>query len=57
MSERYDHRDAETRAQDATKEGETVSGPVMDGADDLREDAHQTIADDDLDESAEGDRS
>jgi hypothetical protein len=28
----------------------------MDGADDLREDAEQAIAGDDLDESAEGDR-
>jgi hypothetical protein len=54
MSERYDHRDAETRAQDATME-ETVRGPVMDGADDLREDAEQAIADDDLDDSPEGD--
>jgi hypothetical protein len=56
MSERYDHRDAETRAQDAASESETVSGPVMDGADDLRDDAEQAIAGDDLDESAEGDR-
>ena len=56
MSERYDHRDAETRAQDATTEGETVSRPVMDGADDLRDDAEQAIADDDLIESTEGDR-
>ncbi len=56
MSERYDHRDAETRAQDATTEEETVSAPVMDGADDLRENAERAIADDDLDESAEDDR-
>ena len=54
MSERYDHRDAETRAQDATTE-ETVNAPVMDGADDLREDSKQAIADGDLDESPEGD--
>jgi hypothetical protein len=54
MSERYDHRDAETRAQDATTEDETVSGPVMDGAADLREDAHQAMADEDLDYSAGG---
>jgi hypothetical protein len=53
MTERYDHRDAETRAQDATTEQETVSGPVMDSADDLRDDAEQAIADD-PDESAEG---
>ena len=56
MSERYDHRDAETRAQDATTEEETVSAPVMDGADDLRENAEHALADDDLDESAEDDR-
>ena len=56
MSERYDHRDAETRAQDATTEEETVSAPVMDGADDLRENARQALADDDLDESTEDDR-
>jgi hypothetical protein len=56
MSEPYDHRDARTRARDAAAEAETVSGPVMDGADDLREDAEQAIAGDDLDESAEGDR-
>jgi hypothetical protein len=56
MSERYDHRDAETRAQDATVELETVSGSVMDGADDLRDDAEQAMADQDLDEFAEGDR-
>ena len=56
MSERYDHRDAETRAQDATAEEESVSGPVMGGSDDLREDAEQAIAEDDVDESAEGDR-
>jgi hypothetical protein len=55
MSERYDHRDEETRAQDATTE-ETVNAPVLDGADDLREDAEQAIADGDLDESPEGDR-
>jgi hypothetical protein len=55
MSERYDHRDAETRAQDATTEEETVSAPVMDGAGDLRENAERAIADDDLDESAEDD--
>ena len=54
MTERYDHRDAETRAQDANTEDETVSGPVMDGADGLREDAQQAIADEDLDESSEG---
>jgi hypothetical protein len=57
MSERYDHRDAETQAQDAATEQETVSRPVMDGADDLREDAEQAVADEDLDESVEGDRS
>ena len=56
MSDRSDHRDAETRAQDATTEEETVSGPVMDGAGDLRNNAEQAIADDDLDESAEDDR-
>jgi hypothetical protein len=56
MSERYDHRDAETRAQDATTEEETVSGPVMAGAHDLRDDAEQAMAEDDLDESAEGDQ-
>jgi hypothetical protein len=56
MSERYDHRDAETRAQDATTEEEAISRPVMDGADDLRDDAEQAIADEDLDESADGDR-
>jgi hypothetical protein len=55
MSERYDHRDAETRAWDATTEEETVGGPVMDGAADLREQAEQAIADDDQDESSEGD--
>jgi hypothetical protein len=54
MSERYDHRDPESRAQDATTD-ETVSGPVMEGADDLREDAGQATADDDLDETHEGD--
>jgi hypothetical protein len=56
MSERYDHRDAETRAQDATTEQENVSRPVMDGADDLRDGAEQAIADEDVDESTEGDR-
>ena len=55
MSERYDHRDGKTRAQDATAEEEAVSAPVMDGADDLREDAELALANDDLDESAEGD--
>jgi hypothetical protein len=54
MSERYDHRDADTRAQDATTEEETVGAPVMDGADDLRKNAEQAIADEDLDESSEG---
>ena len=53
MSERYDHRDDETRAQDATT-GETVSAPVMDGAAELREDAEQAVADEDVDESTEG---
>jgi len=55
MSERYDHRDSDTRAQDATAE-ETVSGPVMDGADHLREDAEQARVDEDPDESPGSDR-
>jgi hypothetical protein len=54
MSERYDHRDAETRAQDATTEEGTAGAPVMDGADELRKNAEQAIAEEDLDESSEG---
>jgi hypothetical protein len=54
MSERYDRRDAETRAHDATT-GETVRPtPVMDGAAELRREAEQAVADQDLDESPEG---
>jgi hypothetical protein len=53
MSERYDHRDDEARAQDATV-GETISAPVMDGADELRDNAEQAIADEDVEESTEG---
>jgi hypothetical protein len=50
MSERYDHRDDEARAQDATV-GETISAPVMDGADELRDNAEQAT-DEDVDESS-----
>jgi hypothetical protein len=53
MSERYDHRDDEARAQDATV-GETVRAPVMDGAAELREDAERAAAEENADESTEG---
>jgi hypothetical protein len=52
MSERYDHRDDEARAQDATS-AETVSAPVMDGAGELREDAEQAMAEENVDGSSE----
>jgi hypothetical protein len=54
MSQRYDHRDDDARAQDAAV-GETVSAPVMDGAGELREDAEQAIAGEDVDDSTAGD--
>ena len=51
MTERYDHRDAEARAEDATKD-ETVSEPLMAGAADLREEAQEDIDAGDLDDAA-----
>ena len=42
MSKRFDHRDAEARADDATKE-QTTGAPVMAGAAELREEAREAI--------------
>ena len=53
MSERYDHRDDQARAQDATAE-ETVSDPVLDGAGELREEAEHASADENVEEPTEG---
>lgn len=41
MTERYDHRSAEVKAENATED--TVGAPVMDGATDLRREAQEAI--------------
>jgi len=51
MTNRYDHRDAEARADDATKD-ETTSAPVLNGATELRGNAQEAIDDGDLDDEA-----
>jgi hypothetical protein len=47
MTERYDHRDAETRAADA-EEDQVIDAPVLDGADELQAEAGRALLDEEV---------
>jgi hypothetical protein len=49
MTERYDHRDAETRAADRL-EDEVIDAPVLDGADELQAEASRAVLDEKVEE-------
>jgi hypothetical protein len=54
MTERYDHRDNETRAADAERP-EVLDTPVLDGADDLQTEASRAVENQRLDEDSASD--
>jgi|KBSSwiStaDraftv2_1062776.scaffolds.fasta_scaffold1927485_1 hypothetical protein len=54
MTERYDHRDDETRAADAERP-EVLDTPVLDGADDLQTEASRAVENQRLDEDSASD--
>jgi hypothetical protein len=54
MTERFDHRDDETRAEDAERP-EVLDRPVLDGADDLQTEANRAVENESRDEESASD--
>ena len=54
MTERYDHRDNETRADDAERP-EVLDAPVLEGADDLQTEANRAVGDESRDQESASD--